>query len=132
MSEPQLPFTSIARPQDTQLMWTISPLWTGRCTVSPRTIKEVIFIHINDPSLKRNLGKYQLYHIWDEALHDTQSLLLSNLVPPFPPYMEQSPPNGSTNRGPTQFFNLVSIVLPLWGANSPPHSFLFWTSVHPT
>ena len=33
-----------------------------------RTIKEAILIRVNDPSLKRNIGKYQLPHIWDEVL----------------------------------------------------------------
>ena len=39
-----------------------------------RNIKEVMYIHVNDPSLNRNLGKYQLPHIWDEVLQDTPSL----------------------------------------------------------
>ena len=33
-----------------------------------RTIKEAILIRVNDPSLNRNIGKYQLAHIWDEVL----------------------------------------------------------------
>ena len=33
-----------------------------------RTIKEAILIRLNDPSLNRNIGKYQLPHIWDEVL----------------------------------------------------------------
>ena len=33
-----------------------------------RTIKETILIRVNDPSLNRNIGKYQLPHIWDEVL----------------------------------------------------------------
>ena len=33
-----------------------------------RTIKEAILIRINDPSLNRNIGKYQLPLIWDEVL----------------------------------------------------------------
>ena len=33
-----------------------------------RAIKEVILIRVNDPSLNRNIGKYQLPHIWDEVL----------------------------------------------------------------
>ena len=33
-----------------------------------RTIKEAMFIRVNDPTLKRNLGKYQLLHIWDSIL----------------------------------------------------------------
>ena len=33
-----------------------------------RNIKEAMFICVNDPSLNRNLGKYQLPHIWDNIL----------------------------------------------------------------
>ena len=36
-----------------------------------RTIKEALFIRVNDPSLNRNIGKYHLPHIWDEVLHKT-------------------------------------------------------------
>ena len=33
-----------------------------------RAIKEAILIRVNDPSLNRNVGKYQLPHIWDEVM----------------------------------------------------------------
>ena len=33
-----------------------------------RTIKEAILIRVNDPSLIRSIGKYQLPHIWEEVL----------------------------------------------------------------
>ena len=33
-----------------------------------RTIKEAMFIHVQDPPLNRNLVKYQLPHIWDHLL----------------------------------------------------------------
>ena len=33
-----------------------------------RTIKEAMFIHVQDPTLNRNLGKYLLPHIWDHLL----------------------------------------------------------------
>ena len=36
-----------------------------------RNIKEAMFIRVNDPSLNRNIGKYQLPHIWDQVLQDT-------------------------------------------------------------
>ena len=36
-----------------------------------RTIKEALFIKVNDPSLNRDIGKYYLPHIWDEVLHKT-------------------------------------------------------------
>ena len=54
-----------------------------------RNIKEAMFIHVNDPSLNRNLGKYQLPHIWDNILQDTPALQVkqSNLSPnPLLPY----------------------------------------------
>ena len=41
-----------------------------------RNIKEAMYIHVNDPSLNRNLGNYQLPHIWDDVLQDTPSLQL--------------------------------------------------------
>ena len=41
-----------------------------------RAIKEALFIRVNDPSLNRNIGKYNLPHIWDEVLHKTTELKL--------------------------------------------------------
>ena len=43
-----------------------------------RAIKEVVLIRVNDPSLKRNIGKYHLPHIWDEVLHRTSELKLKH------------------------------------------------------
>ena len=36
-----------------------------------RTIKEALYIRVNNPSLNRNIGKYHLPHIWDEVLCST-------------------------------------------------------------
>ena len=33
-----------------------------------RTIKESIYIRVNNPILNRNIGKYNLNHIWDRVL----------------------------------------------------------------
>ena len=41
-----------------------------------RTIKEALFIRVNDPSLNRNIGKYHLPHIWDEVLFNISELKL--------------------------------------------------------
>ena len=41
-----------------------------------RTIKEAILIRVNDPSLNRNIGKFQLPHIWDEVLVKSPELTL--------------------------------------------------------
>ena len=43
---------------------------------SSRNIKEAIFIHVNDPSLNRNPGKYQFPWVWDNILQDTPVLQL--------------------------------------------------------
>ena len=32
-----------------------------------RTIKEAIYIRVNNPSLNRNVGKYHLSHLWDKS-----------------------------------------------------------------
>ena len=41
-----------------------------------RKIKEAIFIRVIDPSLNRNIGKFQLPHIWDEVLARSPELNL--------------------------------------------------------
>ena len=41
-----------------------------------RTIKEALYIRVNNPSLNRNIGKYHLPHIWDEVLLNTSELQL--------------------------------------------------------
>ena len=39
-----------------------------------RTIKESIFIRVNNPTLNQNIGKYNLNHIWDRVLLMPQGL----------------------------------------------------------
>ena len=41
-----------------------------------KTTKEAMFISVNDPTLNRNLGKYQLLHIWDSILQASSMLQL--------------------------------------------------------
>ena len=41
-----------------------------------KTIKEALYIRVNDPSLNRNVGKYHLPHVWDEVLFNTSELKL--------------------------------------------------------
>ena len=41
-----------------------------------RTIKEAMSIRVNDPPVNKNMGKYQLPHIWDEVLQDMLTLCL--------------------------------------------------------
>ena len=42
-----------------------------------RTIKEALFIRVNNASLNRNIGKYHLPHIWDEVLYNTSELKIT-------------------------------------------------------
>ena len=48
-----------------------------------RTIKEAMFIRVNDPVLNRNLGKYQLLHVWTAYYREHQHY--SSSLPAFPP-----------------------------------------------
>ena len=41
-----------------------------------RTIKEALYIRVNNPSLNKNIGKYHLPHIWNEVLFNTSELKL--------------------------------------------------------
>ena len=47
-----------------------------------RTIQEARFIRVNDPSPNRNIGKYQLPHIWDEVLINTPDVHLKETLFP--------------------------------------------------
>ena len=39
-----------------------------------RAIKEAIYIRVNNPTLNRNIGKYNLPHIWDNILFSIPEL----------------------------------------------------------
>ena len=43
-----------------------------------RTIKESIYIRVNNPTLNQNVGKYNLSHIWDRVLFKTPGLKLAS------------------------------------------------------
>ena len=45
---------------------------------STRTIKEAIYIWVNNPTLNRNIGKYNLNHIWDRVLFNTPGLKIGS------------------------------------------------------
>ena len=42
-----------------------------------RYIKESIFIRVKNPTLNKNIGKFNLPHIWDRLLINTPSLKLN-------------------------------------------------------
>ena len=66
-----------------------------------RTIKEAMFIHVQDPAINRNLGKYQLLHIWDHLLQVSPTLQLrpSSL----PASLLHPPKHPSTGSPPTTY-----------------------------
>ena len=41
-----------------------------------RTIQEAMFIRVNNPTLNKNIGKYNLPHIWDRILFTIPELKL--------------------------------------------------------
>ena len=43
-----------------------------------RTIKESIYIRVNNPTLNQNIGKYNLNHIWDRVRFNTPGLKLGS------------------------------------------------------
>ena len=45
-----------------------------------RSIKESIYIRVNNPTLNNNIGKFNLPHIWDRVLFNTKSLNLKRQV----------------------------------------------------
>ena len=45
-----------------------------------RIIKESVYIRVNNPTLNRNIGKYNLNHIWDKVLLNTPTLKLTLLM----------------------------------------------------
>ena len=67
-----------------------------------RTIKEAIYIRVNDVSLNRNNGKYQLPHIWDDVLFNTLTSTSNGPSLPFqkgPAYkVHYTSPRGSAGR----------------------------------
>ena len=43
-----------------------------------RTIKESIYIRVNNITFNRSVGKYNLHHIWDRVLFNTPDLKINN------------------------------------------------------
>ena len=44
-----------------------------------RHIKEAIYIRVNNPELNRNIGKYNLPHIWDRVLYAIPELKIKKI-----------------------------------------------------
>ena len=63
-----------------------------------RTIKESIYIRVNNPKLNRNVGKYHLYHIWDRVLFNTPELKINDNGHPHRPSFSGHVQSIPTNR----------------------------------
>ena len=42
-----------------------------------RAIKEAMYIKVNNPTLNRNIGKYNLPYIWDRGLYPIPELKIN-------------------------------------------------------
>ena len=78
-----------------------------------RTIKEAMFICVQDPTLNRSLGKYQLPHIWDHLLQVSPTLQCKPFSHPTTshPIKTPTPPTGSP-------LTLSSHYTHWWGAQT--------------
>ena len=93
------------------------------------TIKEAMFIRVNDPMLNRNLGNYQLLHIWDNILQDMPILQLkpsslphssptptpTRMPPSSSPHTPKPPPNHKS-----QVVGTCTFIGITWGLQTPP------------
>ena len=65
-------------PMILKLLWLVlCPDWL-LCLCLAGTIKDSLYIMVNNPTLNRNVGKYNLHHIWDRVLFNTSDLKISN------------------------------------------------------
>ena len=53
-----------------------------------RTIKEAIYIRVNNPTLNRNVGKYNPSHLWDRVLFNTPGLKIDSSQ--YPPHLHNN------------------------------------------
>ena len=88
-------------------------------------IKEAMYIRVNHPSLNRNLGKFQLPHIWDQVLQDTPTPHLKKLPnsPNLPPQRLSNHPKWTPLQPLSTigdiFFFLSLVSVPSRGASVP-------------
>ena len=90
-----------------------------------RNIEEAMYIKVNDPSLNKTIGKFQLSHIWDEVLFNTLTSISGN---PFynsscPLHIACSPMMGRCSWGLTACVNISQYWVGMWSCmeNSVPY-----------
>ena len=85
-----------------------------------RSIKESIFIMVNNPTLNRIIGKFNLPHIWDRVLLNTPSLEIKKYVhnvghaqPNTPTHLNQpnTPIQFSQLNSPMEFLQVLSMCV---------------------
>ena len=74
-TEPLIPSVPMPTPQEHPTSVDIFSIVGRELHDLTRTIK-AISIRVNDPSLNRDIAKYQLSHIWDKVLFNTPDLTL--------------------------------------------------------
>ena len=91
-----------------------------------RNIKETMNICVNDQSLNRNLGKYQLPHIWEEVLQVTHHFSSNNtaLTPTFPQIGHLCPYVYHTTKW-RICATSIGKYYPMWGCLPFPHTILY-------
>ena len=85
-----------------------------------RNIKETMYVQVNDPSPNRNLGKYQLLHIYNRVLQDT--ITPAQITQLYHPYMGHAPYIYHTTNGGYMQLQFISMV-PCGCAFLPPFYF---------
>ena len=73
-----------------------------------RNIKECIFIRVNNPTLNKNIGKFNLSHIWDRVLLNTPGHTLKRHAPAVG-QANSNQPNISTHLGQPNYPIHISI-----------------------
>ena len=85
-----------------------------------RTIKESIFIRVNNATLNRNIGEFNLPYIWDRVFLNTASLKIKrhshnvgHTQPNTPTHLSQPniPTQFSQPNSPMQFFKVLSMYI---------------------
>ena len=67
------PYMSTSPKQATAHQWKTSTQWAGRETTLPDPSESIHVKKINNHSLNRNMEKYNVPHVWDRVLFNTQN-----------------------------------------------------------
>ena len=82
-----------------------------------RTIKESIYIRVNNPTLNRNISKFNLHHIWDRVLLNTPGLKIKKACARCIRHAQNTQPNSPKP------LNQSNTPIPLSQPNTPMQLF---------